>query len=106
MQAPRWFHAVLAFCAVVLTIFASAALLSLAFRLRYTADPEHGALVDNWHRTYCLTGGCVRFDDSVPGDTLALPATAMPVDSTVGTPGQPRRPAGLDSMFQARPTRP
>lgn len=109
MQPPRWFYSVLAICAVVVTVSVTAALVSLTYRLRYTTDPEHGALIDHWHRTYCLTGGCVPFDDSAatvtPSDSLAATGTAsVPAfgtrrDSAL-LPGQMQREPAPDSMLQ------
>lgn len=105
MQPPRWFYPLLAVCAVVLTLSLSGALVSLTYRLRYTTDPEHGALIDHWHRTYCLTGGCVSFDDTTNVDATAMPAAA-PAAAPVAAPvrgaaplGQPRKPVSLDSMM-------
>lgn len=95
MMAPRWFYIFIAACVGVLTLSASAALVSLTYRLRYTTDPEHGALVDHWHRTYCLTGGCVPFDDSTSADSTFI----TPRDFT---PLAPRKPLGLDSMVRPR----
>ncbi|MGI8508759.1 MAG: hypothetical protein ACR2MQ_05495 [Gemmatimonadaceae bacterium] len=101
MQPPRWFYPLLAVCAVVLTLSLSGALVSLTYRLRYTTDPDHGALIDHWHRTYCLTGGCVSFDDTTGVDAAAPPAAA-PVAAPVRGAApltQPRRPVSLDSMM-------
>lgn len=102
MQPPRWFHAVLAICAIVLTLATSAMLLSLTYRLRYTTDPEHGALIDHWRRTYCLTGGCVRFDESTIQDSTAQASPSSAAGDSVVVPGQLQQPPGLDSMLQPR----
>lgn len=103
MQPPRWFYLVLAACAVVLTLSTAGALVSLTYRLRYTTDPEHGALVDHWHRSYCLTGGCVSFDDTTGTDgAVAVPGAVPALRDTVGMQPQSQRPLGLDSMIQPR----
>lgn len=84
-------------CAVVLTLSLSGALVSLTYRLRYTTDPDHGALIDHWHRTYCLTGGCVSFDDTTSAEAGAQP-TAPSAAPPTAAPS--RKPVSLDSMMQ------
>lgn len=106
MQPPRWFYPVLAVCAVVLTLTLSGALVSLTYRLRYTTDPDHGALIDHWHRTYCLTGGCVSFDDTTGVEAAAVPAgvpagtpSAAPPPNGAALLAPPRKLLGRDSMM-------
>lgn len=102
MQPPRWFYPVLAACAVVLTLSLTSALLSLTYRLRYTTDPANGALIDHWHRTYCLTGGCVSFDDTTSTAAGTVPSAPSTRDTIPGLTQPMQKPLSLDSVMQPR----